>query len=186
MLVLIIIKEQAIVHLFLLHFVGRIRCSRQTLNRDMGDEMRWIHLGSTCCAPSLAQIGGLIMETSLPICQQCFFKNETCGTISTQKAKDAEEVNNSKIIYPDNLSTERTLQQTQFIIWKLNGSLRISKYSYQCHMFKALDQIPSKHCLIWHSSITLLISIRNSAFYTFFFQLKCLLSFASKLYTGRW
>ena len=87
-------------HLFLLHFVGKTRCSRQTLNRAMGDEMRWIHLGSTRCTPSLAQIGGLLLETSLPIWQQRFFKKETCGTIRTQKVRDAEEVKQQQNYLP--------------------------------------------------------------------------------------
>lgn len=90
------------------------------------------------------------------------------GRYEHRRSETLRRLNNSKIIYPDILSTQRTLRQTQFIIRKLNVSLRIWKCSYQCHVFKALDQTPSKHCSIWHSSNThsLLIALKYGAFST--------------------
>lgn len=43
----------------------------------MGDKMWWIHLGSTRCVLSLAQIRGLLLGTSLQSRLQYFFRKET-------------------------------------------------------------------------------------------------------------
>ena len=57
----------------------------------MGDKMWWIHLGSTHRSLSLAQIRGLLLETSLPNWQLSFLKKETQGFLKRiQKLKEAK------------------------------------------------------------------------------------------------
>lgn len=54
----------------------------------MGEKMWWILLGSTHYTPSLAQIRGLLLETSPQSQQQCFFKKETRGYL--KRVSEAE------------------------------------------------------------------------------------------------
>lgn len=88
-------------NLFPVRFVGRTRCSSQTLNRGqkgegeaMGDKMWWILLDSTHRTLSLAQIRSLLLETSLRKGNQRSFKKETRRYLKrlwTQKLKGAEQ-----------------------------------------------------------------------------------------------
>lgn len=71
-------------HLFLVQLVGRADTEQGGQREEdevMGDnKMWWIHLGSTRRMLSLAQIRGLILETSLQSRLQYFFTKENLNT----------------------------------------------------------------------------------------------------------